>query len=161
MDEPPQLASCQTDDEEAWQCYGAIIFWLFRSGPSEEETAARCASHWQRLAGPLLTAAADPLFHFYWSSSSYDQEGKPVIGRILQGFPDEARQILEWSIQHRDALTSVFPGPEQEDRARKIVYMLGAVGNTETVELLRAFTDDRVLGRSAIDAIKKLTEHRT
>ena len=161
MDEPPQLASCQTDDEAAWQCYGAIIFWLFRSGLSEEETAARCASHWQKLAGPLLTAAADPLFHFYWSSSSYDQEGKPVIGRILQGFPDEARQILEWSIQHRDALTSVFPGPEHEDRARKIVYMLGAVGNTETVELLRAFTDDRVLGRSAIDAIKKLTEHRT
>jgi hypothetical protein len=98
---------------------------------------------------------------FCWSSSSYDQEGMPVIGRILLGFPDEARQILEWSIEHRDALTSVFPGPEQEDRARKIVYMLGAAGNTETVELLRAFTDDRVLGWSAVDAIKKLTEHRT
>jgi hypothetical protein len=47
-------------------------------------------------------------------------------------------------------LTSDFPGPEQEDRARKIVDMLGAFGNTETVELLHAFTDDRVLGRSAI-----------
>jgi len=158
MDEPPQLASCQTDDEAAWQCYGAIIFWLFRPGLSEEETAPRCASHWQLLAGPLLPAAADPLFHFYWSSSSYDQEGRPVIARIILGFPDEARQILEWSIQHRDALTSVFPGPEEEDRARKIVDMLGAVGNTETVELLHAFTDDRVLGRSAIDAIKQLTD---
>ncbi len=161
MDEPPQLASCQTDDEAAWQCYGAIIFWLFRPGLSDEEAAARCASHWQRLAGPLLPAAADPLFHFYWSSRSYDQEGRPVIARIILGFPDEVRQILEWSIQHRDALTSVFPGPEQEDRARKIIDMLGAVGNTETVELLHAFTDDQVLGRSAIDAIKQLADHRT
>lgn len=160
MDEPPQLASCQTDDEAAWQCYGAIIFWLFRPGLRDEEATARCASHWQRLAGPLLPAAADPLFHFYWSNRSYDQEGRPVIARIILGFPDEVRQILEWSIQHRDSLTSVFPGSEHEDRARKIVHMLGAVGNTETVELLHAFTEDQAIGRSAIDAIKQLTEHR-
>jgi hypothetical protein len=160
MDEPPQLASCQTDDEEAWQCYGAIIFWLFKPGLRDEEATAQCASHWQRLTGPLLPAAADPLFHFYWSNRSYDQGGRPVIARIILGFPDEVRQILEWSIQHRDSLTSVFPGPEHEDRARKIVHMLGAVGNMETVELLHAFTEDQALGRSAIDAIKQLTEHR-
>jgi hypothetical protein len=77
------------------------------------------------------------------------------------GFPDETRQILEWSIRNKDALTSVFPGPEREDRARKIIDMLGAVGNTETAELLRAFTDDQALGRAAIDAIKQLTDHRT
>ena len=161
MDEPPQLASCQTDDEAAWQCYGAIIFWLFRPGLSNEKAAAQCASHWQRLVGPLLPAAADPLFHFYWSSSSYDQEGRPVIARIILGFPDETRQILEWSIRNKDALTSVFPGPEREDRARKIIDMLGTVGNTETAELLHAFTDDQALGRAAIDAIKQLTDHRT
>jgi hypothetical protein len=71
----------------------------------------------------------------------------------------KAQQILEWSIQHRDALTSVFFWTRAGRRARKIVYMPGAVGNTETVEMLRAFTDDRVLGRAAIDAIKTLTEH--
>jgi len=161
MDEPPQLASHQTDDEAAWQCYGAIIFWLFRPDLSDEEATARCASHWRQLAGPLLSAAADPLFHFYWSSRSYDQEGRPVITRIIRGFPDEVRQILEWSIQHSDALTSVFPGPDREDRARKIIDMLGAAGNTETIELLHAFTDDRALGRAAIDAIRQLTDHRT
>jgi hypothetical protein len=80
---------------------------------------------------------------------------------LTLGFPDEVRQILEWSIQYRDSLTSVFPGPEHEDRARKIINMLGTVGNTETVELLHAFTDDQAPGRSAIDAIKQLTEHRT
>ena len=95
------------------------------------------------------------------TTATSDQEGKPVIARIIQKFPDEVRQILQWSVQHRDALTSVFPGPEQEDRSRKIINMLGGVGNTETVELLHAFTDDQTLGRSAIDAIKQLTEHRT
>ena len=149
-DEPPQLASCQTDDEAAWQCYGAIIFWLCRPGLSDEEVTARCTPHWQRLTGPLLPAAVDPLFHFYWSSSSYDQEGRPVFARIILGFPDEARQILEWSIQHRGALTSVFPRPDQEDRAGKIINMLGTVGNTETAQLLNTITDDRALGRTAI-----------
>jgi len=161
MEEAPQLDTCQTDDEAAWQCYGAIIFWLFGPGLSDEETTARCASHWRRLASPLLPAAADPLFHFYWSSNSYDQEGRSVIARFIVGFPDEVRPILEWSIRHRAALTSVFPSLDQEDRARKIIDMLGAVGNTETIELLHAFADDQAFGRSAIDAIKQLTEHRT
>jgi hypothetical protein len=160
MDVPPHLDSCQTDDEAAWQCYGSIVFWLFRPGLSDEETTARCAEHWQRLARPLRSAAADPLFHFYWSSRSYEQEGSPVIARIILGFPDETRQILDWSIRYRDALTSVFPSPDEEGRARAIIDMLGAVGDTETVELLHTFADDRVLGRSAIDAIKQLTEQR-
>ena len=161
IDTPPQLASCQTDDETAWQCYGAIIFWLFKADLDDEEVTARCASHWQRLAGPLLPAAVDPLFHFYRSSGSYDQEGRPVFVRVILRFPAEARQIMQWSIQHMDSLTSVFPSSDQEDRARTIIDMLGTVGNTETGELLRAFTDDQALGRAAVDAIKRLPDHRT
>jgi hypothetical protein len=70
-----------------------------------------------------------------------------VIGRILLGFPDETRQILEWSIQHGNALTSVFPGPEQEDRARKIVYMLGAVGTRRPLNCCaRSLTTDSLAG---------------
>ena len=161
MDTPPQLASCQTDDQAAWQCYGAIIFWLDKAGLSDEEVTARCASHWQQLTGPLLPAAADPLVRFYRASGSYDQDGRPVFARIILRFPAEARQILQWSIRHRDTLTSVFPSADQEDRTRTVIDMLGTVGNSETIELLHGFTDDQAFGRAAVDAVKRLTDHRS
>jgi len=161
IDTPPQLASCQTDDEAAWQCYGAIIFWLDKPGLCDEEVAAQCASHWQQLTGPLLPAAADPLVRFYRASGSYEQDGRPVFARIILRFPAEARQILQWSIRHRDTLTSVFPSADQEDRARTIIDMLGTVGNTETIDVLHVFTDDQTLGGAAIDAIKQLTDQRS
>jgi len=157
LDEPPQLADCQTDDQAAWQSYGAIIFWMYRPQLGDEEVTARCAPHWQQLTGTLLPAAADPLYHFFWSGSSSDQDGWPVIVRILKTFSDEARRVLEWGLQHSDSLTSIFPGPEREDRVRKIINMLEIVGNAETIELLRIYTDDKILGRDAISAIKQLS----
>lgn len=39
--------------------------------------------------------------------------------------------------------------------------MLAAVGNAHSVELLRAYIDDPMLGSSAIRAIKQLTGERT
>jgi hypothetical protein len=156
-DEPPRAVGCRTSDQEAWQCYGAIIFWLYRPQMSDEEVAARCAPYWQQLAGPLLPAAADPLYQFLHANRAYDQDGKPVLARIILTFPNEARPILEWSLRHRDSLTSIFEGPERDDRASNIIDMLGIVGDLETIELLRDFTDDQVLGRDAIRAIRKLT----
>jgi hypothetical protein len=161
MDTPPQLASCQTDDQAAWQCYGAIVFWLDKSGLSDKEVTAQCAPHWQQLTGALLPAAADPLVRFYQASGSYDQDGQPVFARIILRFPAEACQIMQWSIQRRDTLTSVFPSADREDRARTIIDMLGIAGSTETVDLLYEFTDDQALGRAAVAAIKQLTDHRS
>ena len=157
LDEPPRLADCQTNDQAAWQCYGSIIFWMYRPQLSDEEAAARCAPGWQRLTRELLSAAADPLCHFLWSSRSYDQEGRPVFINIITRFSNEVRPILEWSLQHRDSLTSLFPGPERENRACKIINMLGMIGNVETIELLQTYTEDEVLGRHAISAIKQLS----
>jgi hypothetical protein len=39
-----------------------------------------------------------------------------------------------------------------------IIHMLGSVGNDGTVELLRAYTDDKLLGWAAIRAIRQLIQ---
>jgi hypothetical protein len=156
LDEPPRPANCQTNDQAAWQCYGAIIFWMYRPPLSSEEVSARCAPYWQQLTGELLPAAADPLYQFVWADNSYQQEGGPVYARLIRRFPDEARLILEWNLRHKDLLTSIFGVHARDDRINQIIDMLSLVGDADTIELLRAYTDDKDLGRSAIRAIKQL-----
>ncbi len=82
----------------------------------------------------------------------------PLIAQILRTFPDEIRPILEWSLEQWDSLTltSIFQFAVH-DRQDYLISMLGTVGNPGSVELLRAYVDDPVLGSSAIKAIKHLT----
>ena len=160
LDEPPRAANCQTNDQAAWQCYGAIIFWMCRPRLSIEEVGARCAPYWQQLTGELLPAAADPLYRFIWANNSYQQEGGPIYARLIRRFSNEARLILEWSLRHKDLLTSIFGVHARDDRINQIIDMLGIVGDADTIELLRAYTDDKILGRDAIRAIKQLCDRR-
>ena len=130
---------------------------MYRPQLSSEDVAARCMPYWQRLTAELLSAAADPLYNFLWSSHSYDQEGGPIFTQVITRFPGETRLILEWSLRHRDSLTSIFPVNASDDRANIIIDMLGIVGDADTIELLRAYTDDELLGRDAISAIRQLS----
>jgi hypothetical protein len=156
LDDSPRVTHCQTDDQAAWQCYGAIIFWMYRPHLRAEETIAQCTPYWQRLTGELLPAAADPLCQFLWSNSFYDQEGEPVISRIMKTFSCDVCHVLEWGLKNHDSLSSIFSGHGRESRTADIIHMLSYVGNMDTIELLRAYTDDERLGRHAIRAIKTL-----
>jgi len=40
-DSQPRLVDAETGDRAAWQCYGAIIFWLHRPGLTAQEVAER------------------------------------------------------------------------------------------------------------------------
>ena len=62
MQEPPALADANDDTHAAWECYGAIIFWMHRPGLTPAEVRGQCAPYWQRLQNELLPAAADPLY---------------------------------------------------------------------------------------------------
>jgi hypothetical protein len=155
LEEPPEV-DAQTNDQAAWQCYGAILFWMHRPQFDSREIRTRCAPYWQRLSNELLPAAADPLCQFMWASDTYVHRGGPAVGQLLRMFPDEARQILEWGLKHRESLSSIFR-PHVSERISDIIHILGSVGNAETIELLRSYTDDRSLGRVAISAIKQLT----
>jgi hypothetical protein len=156
MPGPPELdGSADNDARAAWECYGAIIFWLHRPGVAPEEASRQCAAHWQRLNTSLLHAAADPL---YWldKASWFPREGEvTVTNRILHAFPDEGRPILEWSVQHAGEAVTAFRHT-LNDRAKTFVGMLAVVGNADSGEILRAYVDDAELGASAIAAIKYL-----
>lgn len=69
---------------------------------------------------------------------------------------------MEWSLEQGNALilTSIFR-VAFHDRQDYLISMLATVGNARSVELLRAYVDDPMLGSSAIRAIKQLTAERT
>lgn len=159
MDSPPKLREAHTDQQAAWECYGAIIFWMHRAKRSTVDVTERCRPPWRRLRNELLPAAGDPL---YWllHASRISFDNQPLVGRILRTFPDEVRPILEWSLAHQELLTSIFPPSIARERADYFIDMLGMVGNAETVELLQEYVDDPQCGRSAIQAIQRLTGGR-
>jgi energy-coupling factor transporter ATP-binding protein EcfA2 len=161
LDAPPVLHQCGNENEDAWQCLGAIVFWLFRAERGEEDVAARCVPYWQRLQGELAPAAADALYWFSDPAAAIATERKPVFGRLLNAFPEQVREIFEWSLRHRGELTSLFGERRldygSERQIDRVISTLGHVGNADTVELLRPFVDDPALGPTAVKAIRKLT----
>jgi hypothetical protein len=158
MDQPPRLVHNENSERAAWECYGAIIFWMHRPGLKPDEVTNHCEEYWQRLQTELLPAAADPLYWLRHTSIVRPDETVSVVGAILTTFGEDARPILDWSLEQQEALLSVFPavrtaGPEHQDF---VISMLGVVGDAETAEKLRAYVDHPYLGSSAITAIKRL-----
>jgi hypothetical protein len=157
----PRLVDAETGDRAAWECYGAIIFWLYRPGLTAEEVVERAAPYWQRLQGELRLAAVDPLYWLMHASRIRFDDDTPLIDKILETFPDEVRPIVEGSLEQWNSLTltSIFRFAVH-DHQSYLISMLGAIGNARSVELLRAYVDDPALGSSAIRAIKQLTGER-
>lgn len=160
-DSPPRLVDAENGDHTAWECYGAIIFWLSRPGLTAEEVLERAAPYWQRLQGELRLAAVDPLYWLMHASRVRFDDSTPLMTKILQTFPGEVRPIVEWSLEQWDSLTltSIFRFAVH-DRQDYLISMLGGIGNTHSIELLRAYVDDPKLGSSAIRAIKQLADER-
>jgi hypothetical protein len=156
MPSPPTLADVPDEPHAAWECYGAIVYWMHRLGLDPGRATIQCAPYWQRLRTELLPAAADPLYWLRTASQYPWEEGPSLLDRIMHAFPNETRPILEWSLKHPDDLRSIFPRHAGNDRAKYLIGMLSTVGNTESAELLRPYADDPVLGSSAIMAIKLL-----
>ena len=157
---PPPLADAGSGDAHAaWEHYGAVLFWLHRPGVSPAEAARQCEPHWQHLRGPLLHAAADPLYQLENASQLTSEDEASPVALIMQAFPDEVRPILEWSIQHPADLAAAF-APAWSDRTQTLIRLLARVGNAGSTELLREYADNPELGPHAIAAVKYLSGKR-
>ena len=161
MPEPAALADASDDTHAAWECYGAIIFWMHRPGLTPAGVRGQCTPYWQRLQNELLPAAVDPLYRLRNAYHFPYEEGPALLDRIIQSFPDQMRPILECGLAHPGDLTSAFSHGASQERAQYLIGILGTVGNSATTELLRGYIDDPILGASAIAAIRELAGRRS
>lgn len=165
MDAPLRLQRCQSIDDQAWQCYGEIIFWLHKPGLPADEVARRCASSWQRLTADLAPAAADALHWLTQPGTVTRSAEQTIFTKLVNLFRDDVRTVLEWSLAHHESLTSIFgyrshgsPVFGAAGLPDYVIRTLRHVGNEGTVELLRSYVDHPILGTSAIDTIRGLTD---
>jgi hypothetical protein len=74
--------------------------------------------------------------------------------------PQEAKPLLEASLQNRNSLSSVFKWGGRNDEAlmKFVIESLGRIGDKNTIRLLQNVTDDPKFGAHAIGAIRKIRE---
>lgn len=154
LDDLPELAPPESDDERAWHAYSTIIFWLAKTGIGEAERRKRCASVWKELQHVLAFQAVDPLLQFH--SGGVWRESDPMA-TIAGAFPDDVRKVLEFGLRHQTRLTSVFAHAfHAEKRSHFIIHWLTQIGNAATIGLLEPYLDSPEVGGEVYDAIKAL-----
>jgi hypothetical protein len=78
-----------------------------------------------------------------------------VLGRLIEDYPTQLRQVFEWALQH-PAEVPTHP-PWFMKRANDfVIRTLGAVGDEATAELLHIYTLDPDAGPEAVDAIRRI-----
>ena len=85
-----------------------------------------------------------------------------VHDRLLNVYPDQVRQLLEWALNHRNQFGNPLWRAYTVDDY--IVRALGTVGTASTADMLRNYVDDPELGHAAVAAVKAIEtrtlEHR-
>ncbi|CAL9496490.1 NACHT domain-containing protein [Streptomyces sp. enrichment culture] len=151
----PPLAGPNGPTGDAWHCYGQILWSLHHPKLTEAQVEQHCAPLWQRLILDLPNVAADPL---HWMSTTYHDPAMAALQRMLDGFPDRIRTILEYAIAHPVSHLDCDPF---RDRSQRLMRMLVAVGDSGTVHLLSTLADDPTLGPDAVSAVRKLKQRAT
>jgi hypothetical protein len=155
---PLALVSPATEEGRAWQTYGAIVYWLFRPGITAEERRAACAAMWELLRGELAFEAVDPLFRMAEARRIASGSRPSVFSLLCEHFQDEVRGLLEFGLQHRERLTSLFLAysRDAESLTSFLIRYLGEIGDNWSAHQLEAFADLPNLGGLAVEAIRRI-----
>jgi hypothetical protein len=79
---PPQQPTPATDDE-AWHCYGQLIFGLRRPGLDRRQVTELHAPVWNRLLEPLSLAAVDPLYRLPMRGAYHHPKNRKRIRTLM------------------------------------------------------------------------------
>jgi len=154
---PPQLEALPTSDHRAWQIYGEIIFWTYRSGVADEDRLANCDRLWSSLVHEYPFEAVDPLMRF--DTMSFE---KGEVDEWIQRHKQPIREILEFGLRNRERLTTIF------DRYRPgnlipltefIIRTLADVGHQTSTHRLESFVDSE-FADMAIATLRSLNSRR-
>jgi hypothetical protein len=88
------------------------------------------------------------------------ERGFPVVMNLFVAFPYEIKGLLEMSVTRGFAAISIHhPGSpwfDRNDAARFVIGKLAAVGDEQTISLLKPYASDPVIGVEVVNAIRAI-----
>lgn len=153
---PLRLQRPLREDEEAWQIYGEILFWLHKPSINNEVLREKCASCWQILLGRCRFAAVDPLMRIEETISNFAGKIPGGFKQLHVEFKSEVKVILETVLREKSKLSSLFKDGEWRgaERQRFIITMLEKVGDLNSIPILEHLLESPEVGAIAADAIR-------
>ncbi|MCP3017363.1 ATP-binding protein [Nocardiopsis dassonvillei] len=154
---PPELLTEHDGpDAEAWRCYGQILFWLHRPDLSATRRDEYCRPLWRLLTTDLRDAAVDPLRKMRSSVLFSDDLPYAALGRFMEIFPSEIREILHHGLAAPQRMTSLFPHGGLLDNDDVVIWLTAEVGDASSLPYLRPYIDDPGVGVSAVQAWRRI-----
>src|SRR6185312_9709164 len=100
------------------------LFWICR-GVAVDDRLDRIEKLWAQVSGPVALAAGDVLYQLSHSRGLFRDEGRSSVDLITL-FAKEVQPIVDYCIDHRDSLPSVFSygGSADRDVVRFLINVL-------------------------------------
>jgi hypothetical protein len=156
MRECPVTGDYGGGDRQAWALYGQIIFWLASPDATNAERVASCRLLWERLRTELPFEAVDPLFQLEHAAIIDREQTAATLLKILELFPNDVREILEFGLKHLGKLTTLLHRFDDTELTVFVIRYLGDVGNSENAKLIEPYCESPTVGRWAVEAMRKL-----
>lgn len=153
---PIPYADVSSPDHHVWAIAGELIFWLNRSDC--ENNSARVSILLQDM---LQRPQAVPLLLHLGTGYMGSQHAAPLPALLARHRVD-LRSVLNNSLEYEGRLTSAFKGAEhrQAELFSWVISTLADIGNGESADKLRVWTDHSVYGRHAIRAIETIEQRK-
>ncbi|HPT26068.1 MAG TPA: nuclease-related domain-containing protein [Bryobacteraceae bacterium] len=151
--EPLRYTDVSSPDHRTWAIIGELIFWLNRAD------GANRTARIEALIAELLDlpgAVPDALHHL--GSGYLGRQQTSPLSLLLAKYCDDLRAVLNRCLEHEGRLTSAFRGVQHRQRElfSWVISTLAEIGDGESIEKLRVWTEHPVYGKPAICAIEKI-----
>ena len=142
---------------------GEVLYWCNRHDLSESLQRHGYEPHLHRLEEELSDSSLHVIRQF--EQVSYHMErmpgGSPVVRSIPRRFPDEVLRICRRFLSAPENQVGYFQHYSEYDRMKDrqfAIEFLGWHGNSTDLRSLRLYANDRVVGTTAVAAIKRMEE---
>ena len=149
---PTHQGAEESPAKAALAAFGRLYYWIHRQDLTPNELDRACAPFLDVLLGPNQFGAVSAL-HMVTRSMSHENG---VRESVLRKFPGAMASICRNALQQSGQQVGYFPHflHEKRDVLRFSVDLIGHVGGTEDLPLLRRLSEDTEVGESAIKAIQ-------
>lgn len=146
----------------AWAACGQLLYWTNRADLAWAQRLEACADTWGVLLGRGADCSLDAIRHVE-SGNVFDRYERlpgrePVRRSIVRSFPEEVAGLCRHALNDPDNQQTYFTWPNVREVLAFAISVLGEVGRSSDVLMLRQLVDDECFGETAVTAIRKLED---